>query len=171
MSRTDVFGRVHLGYVVVETQRFTDWRRFGADAVGLHVDELTRDTMRFRLDDHECRFLLRRGPAEDVTAVGWQVDDHETFDAILARVTAAGVPVVEGSDQECALRGVERLWRFPGPKGVATEIFTTPLRTAAPLQMQMSQFVTGDAGMGHLAITTKDAAALHRYYEAVDLTR
>ncbi|UTT65846.1 VOC family protein [Janibacter sp. CX7] len=164
---TDVFGRVHLGYTVLETQRFTDWRRFGADAIGLHVDELTRETMRFRLDDHECRFLLQRGPAEDVTAVGWLVDDHETFDAILARVTAAGLPVEEGTDEECALRGVERLWRFPGPKGVATEIFTTPLRATAPLQMQISQFVTGDSGMGHLAITTKDAPALHRYYARV----
>jgi hypothetical protein len=73
---TDVFGNVHLGYLVVETQRLTDWRRFGADVVGLHVDQLAGDTTRFRLDDRECRFLLQRGPAEDVTALGWQVDDH-----------------------------------------------------------------------------------------------
>ena len=50
-----VFGAVHLGYVVVESQRLAEWRRFGADAIGLHVDELMRDVMRFRLDDRECR--------------------------------------------------------------------------------------------------------------------
>lgn len=167
MSRRDVFGAVHLGYVVIESQRFTDWRRFGADAIGLHVDELGRDVMRFRMDDHECRFLVRRGPAEDVTALGWLVDDHETFDAILARVTDAGVPVTEGTSEECAQRGVERLWRFPGPKGVATEIFTSPLRTTAPLHMQNSAFVTGASGVGHVAITTKDPAALRAYYSTV----
>lgn len=48
---SDLFGGLHLGYVVVESLRFTDWRRFGADAIGLHVDELERDVLRFRLDD------------------------------------------------------------------------------------------------------------------------
>ncbi|MCB0893784.1 MAG: VOC family protein [Nocardioides sp.] len=164
---TDVFGNVHLGYLVVQTQRLTDWRRFGADAVGLHVDELTPDTTRFRLDDRECRFLLQRGTAEDVTALGWQVDDHETFDVILERVTSRGLPVREGTPDECALRGVERLWRFPGPKGAATEIFTTPLTTPSPLVMRNSAFVTGESGMGHVAITSKDVLGLHSYYSTL----
>ena len=85
------------------------------------------DVLRFRLDDRECRFLIQRGPAEDVMAVGWQIDDHETFDRILSRVTERGVPIAEGTPEEAALRGVERLWRFAGPKGIAQEIFTAPL--------------------------------------------
>ena len=63
-----IFGKVHLGYVVIETQKFSDWRRFGRDAIGMHLDDMSADIMRFRLDDNECRFLLQRGPAEDVTA-------------------------------------------------------------------------------------------------------
>lgn len=102
--------------LVVETDRLPDWRRFGADAIGLHVEEVTPDVTRFRLDDHSCRFLLQRGPAEDVTALGWQVTTHEAFDEILSRVTARGLPVREGTPDECALRGVERLWRSPGPR-------------------------------------------------------
>ena len=170
----DIFGSVHLGYVVVESQRFVDWHRFGADAIGLHVDRLTRDQMRFRLDDHACRFLIQRGPAEDLTAAGWQVDDHETFDQILGRVHDRGVPITEGTPEECALRGVERLWRFPGPKGIATEIFTVPVLIPAPLRMMNQAFVTsardqdGNAcGMGHLAITTKDPRGLQRYFDYV----
>lgn len=46
------------------------------------------DVMRFRLDHNQCRFLLQRGPAEDVNALGWQVDDHTTFDEIMSRATA-----------------------------------------------------------------------------------
>ncbi|MGN0065717.1 MAG: VOC family protein [Nocardioides sp.] len=169
-----VFGSVHLGYVVVESERFVDWHRFGADAVGLHVDRLSRDVMRFRLDDHASRFLIQRGSAEDLVAAGWQVDDHETFERVLARVRDRGVPVTEGTPEESALRGVERLWRFPGPKGITTELFTRPVRTAAPLRMLNGAWITsgeqqgGNAcGMGHLAITTKDPVGLQRYYDYV----
>ncbi|MGW5075531.1 VOC family protein [Rhodococcus sp. NPDC004095] len=161
-----VFGNVHLGYVVIETEKFSDWRRFGADAIGMHVDGLDARTMRFRMDDHECRFLLRRGPGEDVTAFGWQVDDHESFDRIVARVAAAGVPIREGNAEGCALRGVERLLRFPGPKGIAQEIFTTARLSAAPLRAT-SSFVTGEAGLGHVAITSTRPTQMRAYFTTV----
>ena len=150
-----VFGAVHLSYLVVESQRLTAWHRFGADAIGLHVDELDADTLRFRLDDHRCRFLVRRGPAEDLMAIGWQVDDHATFERILARLVERGVPIAEGTADEARRRGVEQVWRFPGPKGIVQEIFTRPLTTDAPLRMISSGFVTGEAGMGHVAITSR----------------
>jgi 2,3-dihydroxybiphenyl 1,2-dioxygenase len=168
-SNTDgsVFGSVHLGYVVVQSQHLTDWRRFGADAIGLHADDLTKDVLRFRLDDRECRFLIQRGPTEDLMAIGWQVDDHETFDRIVKRVTERGVPIAEGTPEEAAVRGVERLWRFAGPKGITQEIFTAPVRAARPLHMITSGFVTGDAGMGHVAITTRDPHGLHAYFNTI----
>ncbi|TCK27642.1 VOC family protein [Pseudonocardia endophytica] len=162
--RPDVFGAARLGYVVVESQRLTAWNRFGADAIGLHVDAPDRDHLRLRLDDRPCRFLIRRGPDEDVTAAGWEVDDHATFEEILHRVHAAGLPVTEGTDEQAALRGVERLWRFPGPKGIATEIFTRARTATDPLRMQNSAFVTGHSGMGHLAITTRHPEQLHTYW-------
>lgn len=163
----DVFGAVHLGYLVVESRRISDWHRFGADAIGLHVDELTADTLRFRLDDRQCRFLIRRGPAEDLMAIGWQIDDHDTFDRIVKRVTERGVPIQEGTAEEAALRGVERLWRFAGPKGIVQEIFTTPTTTPKPLRMINSGWVTGASGMGHVAITSRDARGIHGYYNTV----
>lgn len=162
-----VFGSVHLGYAVVESQRLADWRRFGKDAIGLHVDELTGDVLRFRLDERACRFLVQRGPAEDLMALGWQIDDHQTFDRIVRRVTGRGVPIREGSAEEAALRGVERLWRFAGPKGIVQEIFTAPVTTPKPLDMVSSGWVTGDGGMGHVAITSREPESLRRYYNTV----
>lgn len=162
-----VFGAVQLGYLVVESQRLNAWHRFGADAIGLHVDELTDGTLRFRLDEHECRFLIQRGPAEDLTAIGWQVADHDTFDTIMKRVVDRGVPVEEGTAEDAALRGVERLWRFPGPKGIVQEVFTTAHTTPKPLRMLTSGYVTGAAGMGHVAITSRDPRGIHGYYSTV----
>ncbi|MCD7444789.1 VOC family protein [Streptomyces lincolnensis] len=162
-----VFGAVHLGYLVIETNRFADWRRFGTDAIGMHRDDLDAGLMRFRLDDQECRFLLRRGPAEDVVVTGWHLDDHSTFEQIEARIRAHGVPLVEGTAEEAALRGVERLLRFPGPKGITQEIYTTAVKSAEPLRMLASGFITGDSGMGHIAITSTKPAQLRGYFNTV----
>jgi 2,3-dihydroxybiphenyl 1,2-dioxygenase len=164
----NIFGNVHLGYVVIETDRFADWRRFGRDAIGMHLDEALRDVMRFRLDDNECRFLLQRGPAEDVTALGWQVDDHRAFDEILSRVSRHGVPTKEGTEKEAALRGVERLMRLPGPNGLVQEIFTRARRSDTPPDMAVrGGFVTGEGGIGHVAVTSKKPHQIRGYYDTV----
>ena len=47
--------------------------------------------MRFRLDDNECRFLLQRGPAEDVTALATAI---LAISITTAGVTAIGVVVI-----------------------------------------------------------------------------
>jgi 2,3-dihydroxybiphenyl 1,2-dioxygenase len=164
----DIFGNVHLGYMVIETDKFADWRRFGRDAIGMHLDETLADVMRFRLDDNECRFLLHRGPAEDVTTLGWQLDDHATFDEVVSRVTRNGVPVTEGTEEEAALRGVERLVRFPGPNGLAQEVFTKAATTDTPLDVRVrGGFVTGESGIGHVAIASKKPHQMRGYYDTV----
>jgi 2,3-dihydroxybiphenyl 1,2-dioxygenase len=164
----DVFGSVRLGYLIIETEKFADWRRFGRDAIGMHCDDTLRDVIRFRLDDNECRFLLRRGPAEDVVALGWEVNDHNTFDEIVARVSMHGVPVVAGTPEEAALRGVERIVRFPGPNGLAQEIFTRACTSDVSLDMRVSGgFVTAEVGMGHVALTTKKPHLVRGYYNTV----
>jgi 2,3-dihydroxybiphenyl 1,2-dioxygenase len=161
-----VFGSVHLGYLVVETQKFADWRRFGRDAMGMHVEDLGADAVRFRLDEQQCRFLLQRGPAEDVTTLGWQVDDHETLDEILRRVRRGGVPVTNGSDEEAALRGVERLVRLPGPNGLAQELYTQA-HAGGEFEVAGGGFVTGEFGLGHVAVATTKPHQVRGYYDTL----
>jgi len=164
----NVFGKVRLGYLVIETEKFADWRRFGRDAIGMHLDENCTDALRFRLDDNTCRFLLRRGPAEDTTALGWEIDDHTTFETIEARVHSHGVPVTVGTTEEAALRGVERFTRFPGPNGLTQEIYVNPRTGSEPLRLGAGGgFVTGPAGMGHVAIATKKPREMRGYYSTV----
>ena len=164
---TDMFGNVHLGYVVIETEKFDDWKRFGREAIGMQLDEMLPDILRFRLDANECRFLLRRGPAEDVVALGWHLDDHATFDEISRRVVNHGVPAAEGSDDDAKLRGVERFLRFPGPNGLRQEVYTTAHTSPLPLDMSGSGFVTGAGGLGHVAIPTKNPHQLRGYFSHV----
>jgi 2,3-dihydroxybiphenyl 1,2-dioxygenase len=163
-----VFGKVNLGYVVIETNKFADWRRFGRDAIGMHLDESNTDVMRFRLDANQCRFLLQRGPAEDVTALGWRLDDHDTFDEILSRVRRNGVPVTDGTAEQSALRGVERLASFPGPNGLTQEVFTCARLADQSLTMaNRGGFVTGESGMGHVAMTSTKPHQVRGYFNTV----
>ncbi|WP_156686848.1 VOC family protein [Mycobacterium sp. Marseille-P9652] len=164
---TDIFGNVHLGYAVIETNKFADWKRFGRDAVGMHLDDMLPDTMRFRLDANECRFLVRRGPAEDVVALGWHLDDHTTFDEVCRRVADHGVPHTEGCDDDAKLRGVERFLRFPGPNGLTQEVYTTARTAPLALDIPGSGFVTGAGGLGHVAIATKKPHQMRGYYDHV----
>ena len=165
---TDVFGKVHLGYLVIESEKFDDWKRFGRDAIGMHLDETLPDVMRFRLDDNECRFLVQRGPAEDTTALGWELDDHATFETIEARIRSHGVPVTQGTAEEAMLRGVERFVRFPGPNGLSQEIYVNARIASAPAQLAArGGFVTGVDGMGHVAIATKRPHQMRGYYSTV----
>jgi 2,3-dihydroxybiphenyl 1,2-dioxygenase len=133
----------------------------------MHVDDLDDGQLRFRLDERACRLLIQPGPAEDVAALGWQVDDHETFDRIIARVADRGVRIVEGTREQAQLRGVERLWRFAGPKGIAQEIFTVPVIAPEPLRMLSSGWVTGESGLGHVAIVSREPEAMRGYYHTV----
>jgi 2,3-dihydroxybiphenyl 1,2-dioxygenase len=166
-TQTSVFGSVHLGYAVIETNKFDDWKRFGRDAIGMHFDEMLPDNIRFRLDANECRFLLQRGPAEDVVVLGWHLDDHSTFDEIARRVADHGVLAVEGTDDEAKLRGVDRFLRFPGPNGLTQETYTTAHTAHLPLDIPGSGFVTGAGGIGHVAVTTKKPHELRGYYNHV----
>ncbi|MGZ8803222.1 MAG: VOC family protein [Mycobacterium sp.] len=164
---TDLFGNIHLGYAVIETDKFDDWKRFGRDAIGMHLDDMAPDTIRFRLDANECRILLRRGPAEDVVALGWHLDDHATFDEVNRRVIDHRVPGVDGTDEEAKLRGVERFLRFPGPNGLTQEISTTARTAPLPLDIPGTGFVTGAGGLGHVALMTKKPHEVRGYYNHV----
>jgi len=89
------------------------------------------------------------------------------IDEILRRVRRHGVPVTTGTADETALRGVERLARIPGPNGLAQELFTGPRAGGEPLQMISNGFVTGESGLGHVAITSTKPQQTRGYYSTV----
>lgn len=156
VEQTDqsVFGRVRMGYVLVESRRIAHWQRFAGEALGMHV-ERDGGTLVCRLDEHARRIVVADGPAEDVAALGYQVDDEATLQQVLGRLRARGVDVRSGDDGAAALRGVEHFWQVTGPKGLSVELFVDPLVSERPLGMLASGFGTGAAGMGHVAITSR----------------
>jgi len=166
-SSGSLFGRACLGYLLVESQRLDEWQRFAADGLGTQVDRLSADVLALRIDAHERRVVVARGPAEDVAALGWQLDDQTCLERALERLRRLQVDVTEVSGERAALRGVERYWAFGGPKGLASEFFVAPRLASHALQMRASGFVTGAGGMGHVAIPTREPEAMLRFWQTV----
>ena len=166
-GRGDLFGRARLGYVLVESQRLDQWQRFAADGLGTHVDRHSPDVLALRIDAHERRVIVQRGPAEDVVALGWQLDDETSLAMALERLRGLQLDFEEVADARAELRGVERYWRFVGPKGLASELFVTPRLSAAPLAMRARGFMTGAGGMGHVAIPTREPESMLKFWQAL----
>jgi 2,3-dihydroxybiphenyl 1,2-dioxygenase len=162
-AENSLFGRISLGHVVVESRRQAEWQRFAGVGLGLHTERVDGG-LALRIDSHARRVLVRNGAAEDVVALGWQLHDEPALASLLARLRAAHIDVREIRGDEAAERGVEQLWAFEGPKRLRFELFTRAL-LAGPLQMRSSGFVTGDMGMGHFAMTTREPEAALRFFQ------
>lgn len=152
-----------LAYVVIESKRLDAWRQFAAEGLGLHVETIDRDALAFRIDDYARRFIVQRGPTEDVVALGWETEDLE----VMRKHLTANKMTLEQDDKSAAdLRGVARFMSYVGPKGLRMEFCESPRRTNAPLEMKASQgFNTGDGGLGHAVMTTRFPEKLQRDFE------
>jgi len=160
-----VYGAVQLGYVLVDSPRLADWKRFAAEGIGMAIGEATPTTLALRTDAHARRLIVRMSAKEDI-ALGWQVGDDVALKVILARLAARKIAVEEVAGEEAALRGVARFWRFLGPKRQAFELFTEP-EVAPPVKTLVSAFVTGERGLGHVAITTRRPADMIAFWREI----
>ncbi|HMS07202.1 MAG TPA: VOC family protein [Burkholderiaceae bacterium] len=167
MTGTDsLFGRVRLGYVLVESRRRDAWQRFATEGLGLHAEPVASGALALRVDERERRLIIRPGPAEDVVALGWEFDDAAALEAALARLRGVGVGLAPIGGADAELRGIRAGWQCRGPKDTPLELFTAADAKAAtaPLCMRVSAFVTGALGLGHLAITTREPQAMERFW-------
>jgi 2,3-dihydroxybiphenyl 1,2-dioxygenase len=167
VSTPDLFGKVRMGYLVAESNKLDEWKTFAQEGLGLHVEQPSADLLVFRVDDHQRRIMIRKGPAEDVVAMGWELDDQAALDTALSRLKLRGADIALAQANDAAQHGVTSLWRVLGPKKLTIELYTTPLLTQAPLQMKASGFVTGAAGLGHVAITTREPEAMLAFWQEV----
>jgi 2,3-dihydroxybiphenyl 1,2-dioxygenase len=161
-----VYGRVQLGYLLVESPLLAEWKRFAADGIGMAIAESTGSVLALRTDAHARRLIVRKSPSEDL-ALGWEIDGDAALSTILGRLAARKIPIEEFAGEEAALRGVERFWRFIGPKRQALELFATPKLEAGPAKVLGGGFVTGARGLGHVAITTLKPDAMVEFWREI----
>ncbi|WP_423163141.1 VOC family protein [Stenotrophomonas maltophilia] len=163
----DIFGQSSLGYAIIESKRLKEWRALLRDGIGLHEANAAGGVLAYRMDSHQRRIIVKDGPAEDVVTVGWQLRDEATLDVVLDRIEALGIDVIQGTSEQAATRGVRGFWSVIGPKRLTIDLFTEPLFTDLPLDMLSTGFITGELGMGHLAMTSRHPEKMRRFWQEI----
>jgi 2,3-dihydroxybiphenyl 1,2-dioxygenase len=156
---------VRLGYLTIEARDLDAWEGFAVDVLGLEARR-EEGALVLRCDDWAQRFVVNEGPADDVTVIGWEVDDAGALDAPTERLRAAGVEVVPGTDGEARGRRVAGLVKLRDPAGTPLELCFGGDRAPTPFASRhiVSSFVTGPMGLGHVVVGARDAAESQRFY-------
>jgi 2,3-dihydroxybiphenyl 1,2-dioxygenase len=161
----DVFGKVQMGYAILESMKLAQWKLFLKQGLGLHLNDETDQLQRYRIDENACRLIVRQGIAEDVQTIGYQVVDEQALSCILTRFEERGIQVTHHQGEEAQLRGVDHFYQLKGPKGLVFELYLNAQTTPEKLNMLSSGFVTGQAGMGHVAMTSRQPMKVQRFYQ------
>ena len=157
-----------LGYLGLRVKDPGAWNAFATGVLGLMPAEPAGEARRFRLDDLAWRIAVERGDADDLAYLGFEVAGPGDLGAVRTRLADAGVAVGDGDPELIAKRGVLGLISCLDPDGLVVEVFYGPtLRTEAPFASPagVAAFVTGDQGLGHVVLSTKDMAAARRFYQ------
>ncbi|MFC3612818.1 VOC family protein [Lutimaribacter marinistellae] len=167
MKLNTVYDKVKTGYVVATTTDIDDWKRFGGEALGLHMDVRGPDLLSFRVDDRERRLIIRKGETNDIATIGLEIANEDALETILSRLKERSVDVTEVAGKEADIRGVDRFWKLVGPKKIAVEMFLTARTIATAPEIKPSGFKVDEGGLCHLAITSREPASMLGFWREI----
>jgi 3,4-dihydroxy-9,10-secoandrosta-1,3,5(10)-triene-9,17-dione 4,5-dioxygenase len=158
-----------LGYLRIGATDVEAWREYGVKVLGL-VEGTGRigGAVYFRMDDFPYRLVIVADGQDRLLASGWECADAARLDDVRGRLDAAGVPYKEGTADELADRRVDELISFEDPSGNTLEAFHgIALEHRRVVPPYGHRFVTGEQGLGHVVLSTKDDAAALAFYRDV----
>lgn len=154
---------LRLAYIGIEASRLDKWQDFG-DLVGLQ-SIASPEALFLRMDEKARRFIVIEGSADDHAFSGFEAENVDAFNYALEQLGRAGVAYTEGSEAGAALRAVERYVAFHDPEGLQHEIAYGCIDAETPFAPAIATngFLTGEEGMGHIAINAKNYAACEQF--------
>jgi 3,4-dihydroxy-9,10-secoandrosta-1,3,5(10)-triene-9,17-dione 4,5-dioxygenase len=108
----------------------------------------------YRIDGRVHRLIVMPGSEDRLYCAGWQVADKAALQEIEGGLSARGISWQEMDADDCAVRGVEEGISFADPSGNRHEVCVGELQVDDPFisPVGVSQFITGDMGMGHVVL-------------------
>ena len=158
-----------LGYLRVEATDMAAWREYGLKVLGMVEGSGTNpDALYLRMDDFPARLVISPGSADRLAVTGWEVANAGELAELRSRLDSASVPYKEGTPDELADRRVDELISFDDPSGNTQEVFHgVALQHRRVVSPYGHKFVTGEQGLGHVVLSTKDDEASLRFYRDV----
>jgi extradiol dioxygenase len=156
-----------LNYLGFTTPNIDDWRAFGPSVIGLQlVDDWQDGSIRFRMDGAGFRIAIHPGEQDEWSYVGWGVAGPKEFAEAAEKVTAAGYEVTVGTSGLAEDRGVAELFSFTDTFGARHEITWGQVAAQTPFRPGRGHegFVTGQGGLGHVALITPSIPESEKLY-------
>src|SRR5262245_34678235 len=120
---------MQLGYVVFQVANIDAWEHFGREVLGLGLVESAAGSLAFRLDGHAQRILIEPGPADDLAALGLEVDDEAELEALAKKLDARPA--------EVSARRVRKLYVTEDPSGILVELCWGAERAPVPFSSKL----------------------------------
>ena len=149
--------QIELAYLGIEVPAPATLTPFFGEVIGLEAGEPTADgAVTWRDDDRAQRIVVQAGPASDAVFVGFEAVDPDAFDAIVARLAAAGFATTPGDAADAGRRRVERMARTTAPWGVEVEVVQGLANAPTPFSSPgvPGGFLTEGVGFGHVVFAT-----------------
>ena len=158
-----------LAYIGADATDLGAWKNYATEIMGLQVAADSTDRRLYlRADERHHRLSIHAGGDDDITYVGWDLASHEALEAAASLLERNGVKVVAGTPDELAERRVLELASFTCPYSgirmeltVGNEVAYLPRFTST---RDLSGFVMGDQGLGHVVLYTQDIRAAAEFY-------
>lgn len=144
-----------LAYVVLAARDLASWRAYASEVLGAMAVDSPDGDLRIRIDERDCRLLIRPSHEDRLLAVGWLVKDQDAFDEALAHVRSRGYCADMAAATACAARRVTGMFSLTDPSGLQHEVAWGPLvNFAQPFRSPagVSRFHTGPQGLGHIVV-------------------
>ena len=156
-----------LGYLGFKTRKLNQWEDFAQNILGVSTHSRDNGDLDLRCDDYAWRISLQETDGRDeLDFVGWEVGNIEELNALKSDLDTAGTPWQQGSDELKNKRRVHDLITFKDPEDTPCEVFYGPLQlTNEPFVSPTgASFVTGEQGLGHIVLITKDQKLMEDFY-------
>ncbi|MFC0542058.1 iron-dependent extradiol dioxygenase HsaC [Kutzneria chonburiensis] len=158
-----------LGYLRIEATDMAAWREYGLKVLGMIEGKgANPEALYLRMDDFPARLVIFPGERDRLAQAGWEVANEGELTEIAAALDAAGVAVEKASDDDLRDRRVNGLIRFDDPSGNTLEVFHgAALEHRRVVSPYGHTFVTGEQGLGHVVLSTRDDEEALRFYRDV----
>jgi len=158
-----------LGYLRIGAKDVGAWREYGLKILGMvEGSGRVEGALYLRMDEFPARLVIVPDTEDRLVASGWETANAAELQDIRSRLETAGVPYKEGTAEELADRRVDELISFEDPSGNVLEAFHgVALEHRRVVSPYGHTFVTGEQGLGHVVLSTKDDEAALRFYRDV----
>ena len=162
-------GVSRLAYIGADATDLAAWKKYSTDVMGLEVaPDSNARRLYLRADERHHRLSIHAGDEDDISYVGWELANHQVLEAAASVLESNGVKVKSATSDELAERRVLGLVYFTCPYTdvrmeltVGNEVAFYPRFTST---RDLSGFVMGEQGLGHVVLFTRDVRSAAEFY-------